>query len=129
MYELRKKEIDQTFQILQESGVEETAMEFQRLMAYYRCAMMEIETKFKVLNEEFSLQYDRNPINSIKTRLKKLPSIIEKMERKDYPMSVAAIEEHLNDVAGIRVVCSFTEDVYSLAEALLKQDDIILLQK
>lgn len=129
MYELRKKEIDQTFQILQESGVEETAMEFQRLMAYYRCAMMEIETKFKVLNEEFSLQYDRNPINSIKTRLKKLPSIIEKMERKEYPMSVAAIEEHLNDVAGIRVVCSFTEDVYSLADALLKQDDIILLQK
>ena len=127
MYELRQKEIDQTFQILQKSGVEETAMEFQRLMAYYRCAMMEIETKFKVLNEEFSLQYDRNPINSIKTRLKKLPSIIEKMERKNFPMSVSAVEEYLNDVAGIRVVCSFTEDVYTLADALLKQDDIILL--
>ena len=129
MYELRQKEIDQALQILQKSGVEETTREFQRLMAYYRCAMMEIETKFKVLNEEFSLQYDRNPINSIKTRLKKLPSIIEKMERKNFPMSVSAVEEHLNDVAGIRVVCSFTEDVYTLADALLKQDDIILLQK
>lgn len=129
MYELRQKEIDQALQILQKSGVEETTLEFQRLMAYYRCAMMEIETKFKVLNEEFSLQYDRNPINSIKTRLKKLPSIIEKMERKKFPMSVSAIEEHLNDVAGIRVVCSFPEDVYCLANALLKQDDIFLLQK
>lgn len=129
MYELKKEEIEQTYRILQKAGVEETTMKFQRLMAYYRCAMMEIETKFKVLNEEFSLQYDRNPINSIKTRLKKMPSIMEKMERKSYPMSVSAIEEHLNDVAGIRVVCSFTEDVYALAEALLKQDDIILLQK
>lgn len=129
MYELKKEEIEQTYRILQKAGVEETTMKFQRLMAYYRCAMMEIETKFKVLNEEFSLQYERNPINSIKTRLKKMPSIMEKMERKSYPMSVSAIEEHLNDVAGIRVVCSFTEDVYALAEALLKQDDIILLQK
>lgn len=129
MYELKREEIYQTYQLLQKAGVEETALEFQRLMAYYRCAMMEIETKFKVLNEEFSLQYDRNPINSIKTRLKKMPSIIEKMERKNYPMSVSAIEEYLNDVAGIRVVCSFPEDVYCLANALLKQDDIFLLQK
>lgn len=129
MYELKEKEIDQTYRILKESGMAETALEFQRLMAYYRCAMMEIETKFKVLNEEFSLRYDRNPINSIKSRLKKLTSIIEKMERKNFPMSVSAIEENLNDIAGIRVVCSFTEDVYGLANALLKQDDIILLQK
>lgn len=129
MYKLEKEEIYQTYQILQKTGIEETALEFQRLMAYYKCAMMEIETKFKVLNEEFSLQYDRNPINSIKTRLKKMPSILEKMERKQLPRTVASIEENLNDVAGIRVVCAFAEDVYSLADALLKQDDIILLQK
>lgn len=126
MYEIKTEEI---YQNLQKAGIEETMMEFQRLMAYYRCAMMEIETKFKVLNEEFSLQYDRNPINSIKTRLKKLSSIVEKMERKNYPMTVESVEEYLNDVAGIRVVCSFPEDVYCLANALLKQDDIILLQK
>lgn len=129
MYKLEKEEIYQTYQILQKAGIAETALEFQRLMAYYKCAMMEIETKFKVLNEEFSLQYDRNPINSIKTRLKKMPSILEKMERKQLPRTVASIEENLNDVAGIRVVCAFAEDVYSLADALLKQDDIILLQK
>ena len=54
-------------------------MEFQKQMSYYQCAIMEIETKFRVLDEEFSLQYDRNPINSIKTRLKKISSIREKM--------------------------------------------------
>ena len=102
---------------------------YERLMAYYRCALMEVETKFRVLNEEYSLQYDRNPINSIKTRIKKLPSIQEKMERKGIPMTTENIEEKVNDVAGIRVICSFPEDVYKLADALLKQDDITLIKK
>lgn len=108
---------------------EESGMELQRLMAYYKCAIMEVETKFKVLNEKYSLQYDRNPINSIKSRLKKIPSIVEKLERKGYEVSVSSIEENLNDVAGIRVVCAFAEDVYKLADALLRQDDITLIQK
>ncbi len=103
--------------------------EYQKLMAYYRCAMMEVETKLNVLNEEFSLRLDRNPINSIKTRLKKPVSIKEKLERRELPDTIEAIEEHLNDVAGVRVVCSFPEDVYMLADALLKQDDITLLER
>lgn len=103
--------------------------EYSKLMAYYRCAIMEVETKFNVLNEEFSLQYDRNPINGIKSRLKSIESIKEKLERKGLPYTVQAIEENLNDVAGVRVVCSFTADVYLLAEALLKQDDIQLIEK
>lgn len=101
---------------------------FQKLMAYYRCAIMEIETKFNVLNEEFSLRYDRNPISGIKSRLKSLPSMRDKLERKKVPLSVGAIEENLNDVAGVRVICSFPDDVYLLAEALLKQDDITLVE-
>ena len=101
---------------------------FEKLMAYYRCAIMEIETKFNVLNEEFSLQYDRNPINSIKSRLKSTPSMRTKLERKGIPFSVDAIEANLNDVAGVRVICSFPDDVYMLAEALLKQDDITLVE-
>ena len=103
--------------------------EYSKLMAYYRCAIMEVETKFNVLNEEFSLQYDRNPINGIKSRLKSIESITDKLERKGLPYTVQAIEENLNDVAGVRVVCSFTADVYLLAEALLKQDDIQLIEK
>lgn len=118
---------------LQAKKIFETAMpqlqEYNKLMAYYRCAMMEIETKFNVLNEEFSLQYDRNPINGMKCRLKKLTSIVDKLERKNLPLTVEAIEENLNDIAGIRVVCTFPDDVYMLADAFLAQDDITLIQK
>ncbi len=103
--------------------------EYNKLMAYYRCAIMEIETKFNVLNEEFSLRYDRNPINGLKSRLKKFTSIAEKLERKGLPMSVESIEENLNDIAGIRVVCAFPDDVYMLANAFLAQDDITLIKK
>ena len=102
---------------------------YKRLMAYYRCAMMEVETKFNVLNEEFSLRYDRNPINGIKSRLKRLDSIQEKLRRKQLPFDMQTIETHIHDVAGVRVVCAFVEDVYLLAEALLKQDDVMLIEK
>ncbi len=103
--------------------------QYNKLMAYYRCAIMEIETKFNVLNEEFSLQYDRNPINGMKSRLKSLQSIQEKLDRKHLPMTVESIESNLNDIAGIRVICTFPEDVYRLAEAFLTQDDITLIEK
>lgn len=99
------------------------------LMSYYRCAMMEIETKFKVLNEEYSLEYDRNLISTIKTRLKRPQSIREKLERQGFPKTLASIEENLNDIAGVRVICAFPEDVYTLAESFLKQDDITLIRK
>ena len=109
--------------------MEKKSKELVKLMAYFRCALMEIETKFNVLNVEFSLQHDRNPINSIKSRLKSLPSIQDKLERKHLPMTLKAIEENLNDVAGVRVICAFPEDVYTLANALLKQDDIELIDR
>lgn len=102
---------------------------FNKLMAYYKCALMEIETKFKVLNEEFSLVHDRNPIEAIKTRLKSVESIAEKMNRRNIAFSTEAIEKNLFDIAGIRIVCSFPEDIYFLAECLLKQDDVTLIQK
>ena len=103
--------------------------EYNKLMAYYRCAIMEVETKFNVLNEEFSLRHDRNPINGIKSRLKRLDSIKEKLERKDLSFDLQAIQENIHDVAGVRVICSFVDDVYLLADALLKQDDITLIEK
>lgn len=108
---------------------QEKGMEIQRLMTYYRCAMMEVETKFKVLDEEYSLQHDRNPINSIKTRLKKVRSITEKLERKQLELTPEAVEENIYDVAGVRVICAFEKDVYTLAEALLRQDDVTLIRK
>jgi len=102
--------------------------EYMTQMVYYKCAMMEVETKFRVLNEEYSLEHDRNPISGIKTRLKSSESIRGKMQSKGIAFSPAAMAEHLSDIAGVRVICSFQEDVYTLAEALLKQDDIILIE-
>ena len=109
--------------------VKEHSENMTNLMAYYKCAIMEVETKLNVLNEEFSLQHDRNPINTIKTRLKSILSITEKLERNNLTLTAENIEEHLHDVAGIRVICSFTDDVYIIANALLKQDDITLIRK
>lgn len=102
---------------------------YRELMTYYRCAMMEVETKFNVLNEELSLQYDRNPIESVRSRLKEPESILEKLQRKNLPLTIEAIENNIFDVAGVRVICSFPEDIYMLTDCLLRQDDIVLVEK
>lgn len=99
------------------------------LMTYYKCAIMEVETKFKVLNEEFSLEYDRNPIESIKSRIKSVESLAKKVRKKNIPLTVEAIEENIYDVAGVRIVCSFSEDIYMLADCFLNQDDVELIEK
>lgn len=129
MESIQNKEIEK----IVKSGILDVAMEktkeYFKLMSYYRCALMQVETKLNVLNEEFSLQHDRNPISSIKSRLKTPPAIKEKLERRGYPYSLQSIEENITDVAGLRVCCSFTEDVYMIADALLKQDDITLITK
>ena len=127
--ELLKQKILSVVDDVSADWVKEKFEEFSRLMTYYRCAMMEIETKFNVLNEEYSLAHDRNPISSIKTRLKSFPSINEKLNRKGADNSIESIEKNLNDIAGVRVICSFPEDVYELAHALLKQDDIELIEQ
>ena len=105
------------------------AAPYKELMAYYKCAMMEVETKFRVLSEELSLEYDRNPIETIKTRLKSVESIGDKMMGLNLPLTVDSIEKHLNDVAGVRIICGFPSDIYTLADAFLKQDDIKLIAK
>ncbi len=118
--------------IINESIIELSAplmKDFDESMAYYRCAIMEVETKLKVLNEEFSMQHDRNPISSVQSRVKSLLSIKEKLEKDDKPFTIESIEENLKDVAGVRVICAFPEDVYLVANALLNQDDITLIQK
>ena len=102
---------------------------YQEMMAYYRCAMMAVETKFNVLNEELSLRYDRNPIESVKTRLKAPESIIDKMTRRGFPLTVASIEKNIHDIPGVRVICAFPSDIYNLAEMFLRQDDIHLLER
>lgn len=102
---------------------------FVRVMTYYRCAIMEIQTKLNVLNAEFSLQYDRNPFENIESRLKKPESIVEKMIRRGIPLTVEDMEQEMTDIAGIRVICSFQEDLYNLADLLVEQDDVLLISR
>lgn len=109
--------------------VQDYTMPYRELMSYYRCAMMEVSTKFNVLDEELSLQYDRNPIEAIKTRLKSPESIMDKLSRRGLPFSAESIEQNLNDIAGVRVICAYISDIYMLRDALLRQDDIVLLQE
>ena len=103
--------------------------ETKQLMTYYNCAMLEIETKFRVLSQEFSLEQDYNPIETIKSRLKSMDSIFEKLQRKGLPLELDSIEKNLKDVAGIRVICPFLSDIYRMASCLMEQDDIVIVEK
>ena len=109
--------------------VDNSSAPYKELMAYYRCAIMAIETKFRILNEELSIQYDRNPIETIKSRLKSPESIFDKITRKGCPLTVESIEENITDIAGVRVICSFPSDIYMLANAFEKQDDIHVITR
>lgn len=123
------KQISEYINVNSASEIARNLQRIESLMSCYRCAIMEVETKFRVLNEQFSLSHERNPIDSIKTRLKSPESIAEKLKRKNYPHTISSIEQNLNDVAGIKVICSFIDDIYLLADCLLQQDDIRLIER
>lgn len=109
--------------------LKEYALPFHELMAYYRCAMMKIETKFRILDTYFSIGNDCNHIESIHTRIKSPLGIIDKMRRYGEKLTVTNIERGLHDVAGVRVICSFVSDIYMLEKALLEQDDVTLVER
>ena len=124
-----KKELWELYLNELESDWEEDTLEFRKLITYYECAVMEIETKLKVLNKEFSLEYDKNPIESIQSRVKSNSGIMRKLKRKGLPMTLESIEKNIWDVAGLRVICAFPEDVYLVKRCILAQDDIRLIQE
>lgn len=101
---------------------------YQEMICYYQCAIMEVETKFKVLNEQFSLRYDNNPIESIRSRVKSWDSLLEKLRRKNIPLDIDEIQDKINDIAGVRIVCSFPEDIYTLADSFCRQDDVTVVE-
>lgn len=108
--------------------LQEAVQPYRELMTCYKCAMMEVETKFRVLDEELSLEYDRNPIEAIKTRLKSHESIMDKLYIRNIAPTPENIENRLNDIAGVRIICAFPSDIYMLAEAFLRQDDVKLVE-
>ena len=102
---------------------------YKELRMMYACALKEMRTKFEVLNAEFNVRYQRNPINFINTRLKSNQSILEKMQRRRVAFSLENLENSIQDIAGIRIICSYVDDIYQLSEALLRQDDVELLAR
>lgn len=107
----------------------EELQDFFELRQLYNAAIREVRTKLETLDEEFHVRYNHNPIHHIECRLKTPQSIIEKLKRKGHKISVESIRENLTDVAGIRVICNYINDIYIIAELLLRQDDITLIRK
>ena len=103
------------------------AARFREMMMMYMCAIREVKTKLELLNDDLAIKNQRHPIQMIKSRVKKPASIVEKLKRRGHPVSVNSIVEHLDDVAGVRVICSFVDDIYTIAEMLARQDDVNVL--
>ena len=106
-----------------------SVVEYKELQMLYTCAMKEIQTKLEVLDTEFRVKYRRNPISSISSRLKRTKSVMEKVMRRGYTFSTESIEKNINDIAGVRVICSYIDDIYAIADALLAQDDVTLIAR
>lgn len=104
------------------------SQQFQEMMMMYKCAIREVRTKAEVLNDEMSVRYHRNPISSISSRVKKPESIAQKLYNKGLPFTVEAIMTNLSDVAGVRIICEFIDDIYSIAAMLAMQDDLKLIK-
>jgi len=104
-------------------------IDYKELRMIYACAMKTVKTKFEILNTEFNLQYHRNPISSIQTRIKSTASIVQKLNKLDKPLNIDSIDENINDIASVRVVCSYIDDIFTVADAFLRQDDVILISK
>lgn len=103
------------------------AKSFRQMMLYYECAVQEITTKIEILDKEMGLLKPRNPISSIKSRIKSPESILKKLIDDEKEVSVDTVRSHLNDVAGVRVICSYIDDIYVLADLISKQDDVRLV--
>lgn len=102
--------------------------ELTRFMMAYQFACDEIETKINILSDEFNYLHDYNPIEHVKSRVKSLESIFKKAKRKGIDLSLPSIKENIRDIAGVRITCSFRSDIYELADMLLKQKDITLVE-
>ncbi len=127
--ESKKKELAEKMEKQMRARVQSSTYPLRALLTYYRSAMMEVETKFKVLDEQFSLSYDRNPIEYISTRLKSIDQIYDKARRKNIPITLSDIEKNIYDIAGVRVVCPFEKDIYTLKDAILSHDDVTLFEE
>ncbi len=107
----------------------ESAMQMQQMMMLYESGIREIKTKLDILSDESRISGKPSPIDSIKSRIKSPRSIIGKLKRRGFPITLQSMIDNLNDIGGIRVICPFIEDIYTVADMLMRQDDLTLIEK
>ena len=113
------------------SQLQQMSAEFQRMVdefftvqCRYQAAIKEVQTKLEILDDEFQMKHRRNPIHHMQSRMKTIQSMMEKLRRKQANVSISSAVDNLTDIAGIRVICSYIQDIYTVANLLTKQDDI-----
>ena len=119
--------MDTELALIKLTGGRDLQQQFLEMSHLYDGAIREIRTRLEILDREFNIRYASNPIHHIDSRLKSPRSIIEKLQRKGWPVSVESAEEHLNDIAGVRIVCNYIDDIYRLANMLVRQQDLELV--
>lgn len=102
--------------------------QYHQIMFLYEAGINQLESRINILKKEFQFSNDRNPIENVESRIKSKESILLKLKRKGLPMTVSALTNNIRDIAGIRVICPFIEDVYNVARMLIKQKDVELIE-
>lgn len=121
-----------TNDVIMQNEIQELYRDYQEYLQFqhlYQAAVQSIQMRLEVLNDEFSVRYAASPIHHIDSRVKSTHSIIEKLKRKHFEVSVESAKAHVNDIAGIRVVCNYIDDVYSVEQMLLRQTDMELVKR
>ena len=111
----------------QQKNLGEDIDSWKSMMFLYQSAIKEVRTKLEILNDEFQNVHQYNPIEYIKSRVKSPESIVKKLKRNGYESTIHNMVERVNDIAGIRIVCSFTSDIYKMAEMIGKQNDLTVI--
>ncbi len=119
---------EEAFEIVKGQDIEQTVRSFAERMQIYRAGIKEIRTKLEILDEEFQTKFSYNPIHHIESRLKTPQSIVKKVKAKGLPVTVESVSANITDIAGIRVICNYMDDIYRVADLLTSQDDITLIR-
>ncbi len=120
--------LDELVDLTEGSELEKTMKKFSTRMQLYSGGIKEIRTKLEILDDEFKAKFSYNPIHHIDSRLKSMPSIVKKVKAKGLEVSIDTISENITDIAGIRVICNYIDDIYRVADMLTQQDDVKLLR-
>lgn len=124
----KRYSLDELVDVTEGSELEKTLKKSTAHMQLYKGGIKEISTKLEILDEEFKTKFSYNPIHHVESRLKSMPSIVKKIKSKGLEVTIDSITENITDIAGIRVICNYIDDIYRVAEMLTAQDDIKLLR-